>query len=301
MPTAFHALRKMATFAVVLKDHEMKAEEIKQLFESFEAIAIEYEGIECWSARELYPVLGYARWDRFKEAINRAKESCVNAGESITDHFSNVGKMVLLGSGAERQIDDILLTRYACYLIAQNGDPRKPEIAFAQNYFAVQTRRAEIVQQRILDHERVQARAKLAETENRLSGVLYERGVDSKGFAIIRTKGDRALFGLNTALMKRRVGAPDKRPLADFLSTVAIKAKDLAAEMTSVNVQQKDLHGQIAIEGEHVDNNTAVRGMLLDRGIRPETLPPGEDVKKVERRLKADEKKILPKPSKKKQ
>ena len=290
----------MATFAVVLKDHEMKAEEIKQLFESFEAIAIEYEGIECWSARELYPVLGYARWDRFKEAINRAKESCVNAGESITDHFSNVGKMVLLGSGAERQIDDILLTRYACYLIAQNGDPRKPEIAFAQNYFAVQTRRAEIVQQRILDHERVQARAKLAETENRLSGVLYERGVDSKGFAIIRTKGDRALFGLNTALMKRRVGAPDKRPLADFLSTVAIKAKDLAAEMTSVNVQQKDLHGQIAIEGEHVDNNTAVRGMLLDRGIRPETLPPGEDVKKVERRLKADEKKILPKPSKKK-
>ena len=279
----------------------MKAEEIKQLFESFEAIAIEYEGVECWSARELYSVLGYARWDRFKEAINRAKESCVNAGESITDHFSNVGKMVLLGSGAERQIDDILLTHYTCYLIAQNGDPRKPEIAFAQNYFAVQTRRAEIVQQRILDHERVQARAKLAETENRLSGVLYERGVDSKGFAIIRTKGDRALFGLNTALMKRRVGAPDKRPLADFLSTVAIKAKDLAAEMTSVNVQQKDLHGQIAIEGEHVDNNTAVRGMLLDRGIRPETLPPGEDVKKVERRLKADEKKILPKPSKKKQ
>lgn len=201
--------------------------------------------------------------------------------------------MVQLGSNAEREIEDVMLTRYACYLIAQNGDPRKSEIAFAQNYFAVQTRCAEIVQQRLLDFERVKARAKLAETEHVLSGVLYERGVDSKGFAIIRTKGDQALFGLDTAMMKRRVGAPEKRPLADFLSTIAIKAKDLAAEMTSVNVQQKDLHGRIGIEREHVDNNSAVRNMLLDRGILPETLPPGEDVKKVERRLKADEKKIL--------
>ena len=159
-------------------------------------------------------------------------------------------------------------------------------------------RRAELVHQRLLDFERVQARAKLAQTEHALSGVLYERGVDSKGFAIIRTKGDRALFGLDTAMMKRRVGAPEKRPLADFLSTIAIKAKDLAAEMTSVNVQQKDLHGQVGIEREHIDNNAAVRNMLLDRGIRPETLPPGEDVKKVERRLKADEKKILPKKKK---
>ena len=276
----------------------MKANEIQNLFNSFESIAIDYNGVECWSARELYPFLGYAKWDRFRDVLVRAKESCENAGEKVSDHFADAGKMVKVGSGAERQVDDVMLTRYACYLVAQNGDPRKPEIAFAQNYFAVQTRRAELVQQRLLDYERVQARAKLAETEHTLSGVLYERGVDSKGFAIIRTKGDRALFGLDTATMKRRVGAPEKRPLADFLSTVAIKAKDLAAEMTSVNVQHKDLHGQVGIEREHIDNNSAVRNMLLDRGIRPEALPAGEDVKKVERRLKAEEKKILPKKKK---
>jgi len=271
----------------------MKSEEIKTLFVQFENASNEVEGIECWSARELQKLLGYSQWRRFAETIDRAKEACKNVGEEVAYHFADVGKMVSVGSGAEREVDDILLTRYACYLIAQNGDSRKEQIAFAQNYFAVQTRRAEIIEQRILDYERIKARAKLAETEKLLSGVLYERGIDSKGFAIIRSKGDKALFRLDTNMIKRRLGTPEGRPLADFLSTIGIKAKDLAAEMTSVNVQQKDLFGQKPIEKEHVDNNEAVRNMLVERGIVPENLPPAEDIKKVERKLKSDEKKAL--------
>ncbi len=271
----------------------MKTEDIKALFEQFESIVCLYDGVECWSARELHSVLGYTQWRNFIPAIEKAKSACESAGESVADHFADVRKMVPIGSGSEREVDDYMLTRYACYLIAQNGDPRKPPIAFAQNYFAVQTRRAELVQKRLADYERVQARAKLAETEKRLSGVLYERGVDSRGFAIIRSKGDRALFHLDTALLKRKLGAPDARPLADFLPTIGIKAKDFAAEMTSVNAEQKNLHGQTAIEKEHVDNNVAVRNMLLSRGIVPEQLPAGEDVKKVERRLKSEEKTLI--------
>lgn len=263
----------------------MKTEEIKELFNRFESIVCDYNGVECWSARELQKLLGYTKWDKFTCVIEKAKSACMNAGESTDNHFPQVEKMVDIGSGATRVIPDTLLTRYACYLVAQNGNSNKPEIAFAQNYFAVQTRRAELVEQRLLDYERVKARAKLAETEKTLSGVLYERGIDSKGFAIIRSKGDKALFRLDTKLLKRKYNAPDSRPLADFLPTISIKAKDLAAEMTSVNVQTKDLYGQTPIEKEHVENNTAVRDMLVGRGIFPEQLPPAEDVKKVERRL----------------
>ncbi len=278
----------------------MKAEQIKELFAQFEVAASEYEGIECWSARELQNLLGYSKWENFQKVIDKAKESCRNAGEQITDHFPDVRKMVPIGSGAEKEIDDILLTRYACYLIAQNGDSRKEEISFAQNYFAVQTRRAELVEQRLLEFERVKAREKLSQTEKQLSGVLYERGVDEKGFGIIRSKGDQALFRLTTQQLKRKMQVPDGRPVADFLPTISIKAKDLAAEMTSLNVQNKNLKGHNPIEKEHVDNSKAVRDMLTKRGIVPENLPPAEDVKKVQRKLESEGKKILKDTRKKK-
>ena len=271
----------------------MKSDEIKYLFSQFEAAASELEGVECWSARELQCLLGYSKWENFEKVIRKAKDACINAGELIVNHFPDIRKMVEIGSNTDRLIDDIALTRYACYLVAQNGDSRKEEIAFAQNYFAVQTRMAEMVEQRLLEFERVKAREKLSQTEKQLSGILYERGVDSQGFAIIRSKGDQALFSLNTQMLKRKMGVPDGRPVADFLPTISIKAKDLAAEMTGLNVQNKDLKGQIKIEKEHIDNNLAVRNMLTQRGIVPENILPSEDIKNLQRKLDSDEKKLL--------
>lgn len=250
--------------------------------------------VEFWYARELMECLGYATWRRFKEAVERAKESCEGAGIEVSDHFAGVGKMIDLPKGARREVDDIMLTRYACYLIAQNGDPRKEEIAFAQSYFAVQTRKQELIEERIAYIERTEARGKLRESEKRLSQNIYERGVDDAGFGRIRSRGDQALFGgKSTQDMKKKLGVSDKRPLADFLPTLTIAAKNLATEMTNYNVEEKNLQGENAITSEHVQNNQSVRDMLGSRGIKPEELPPSEDIKKLERRVKSQEKKLV--------
>lgn len=277
----------------------MKSEEIKTLFEKFEAIACEYQGVECWSARDLSELLGYNKWDKFQNVICKAREACNNAGEETEDHFPRVGKMVSLGSGSVREVDDYMLTRYACYLIAENGDPRKEQIAFAQSYFAVQTRKQELIEERIAYIERTEARGKLRESEKRLSQNIYERGVDDAGFARIRSKGDQALFGgYTTKEMKERLGVKDSRPLADFLPTLTIAAKNLATEMTNYNVEEKDLQGESAITVEHVDNNSSVREMLGQRGIKPENLPPSEDIRKLERRVQKEDKQLAKKSGK---
>ena len=250
--------------------------------------------VEFWYARELMPLLGYERWENFDKAIQRAMDSSKTSGIETENHFREVTKMVPLGSGAQRNVKDYMLTRYACYLIAQNGDPRKEEIAFAQGDFAVQTRKQELIEERISLIERTEARDRLRESEKRLSQNIYERGVDDAGFGRIRSKGDQALFGgYTTQQMKRRLGVKDNRPLADFLPTLTIAAKNLATEMTNYNVEQKDLQGEGSITREHIQNNQSVRNMLGERGIKPEELPPSEDIRKLERRVKSHEKKII--------
>ena len=276
----------------------MDIQKIQQYKTAFDQIAKAVKdddgnSIEVWHARELQEVLGYARWENFVTAVGRAIESCKTLGINVDDHFREVTKMIALAKGAQREVQDFMLTRYACYLIAQNGDPKKEEIAFAQSYFAVQTRKAELIEERLNEIARLNTRERLRASEKQLSKNIYERGVDDRGFGRIRSKGDQALFGgLSTEQMKQRLGIKSGA-LADHLPTLTIAAKNLATEMTNYNVEQKDLYGERNIAAEHVQNNRSVRSMLGQRGIKPEELPPAEDIKKVERRVAKDEKEIL--------
>ena len=277
----------------------MKKELVKHLTLDFESYANKAnDGIEFWFARDLQHLLGYSEWRNFTKVINKAKTACETAGHAISDHFVDVNKMVQIGSGTEREITDIMLTRYACYLIAQNGDPQKEAIAFAQNYFAVQTRKFEIVEQRIKDWERLQARQKLTLSEKELSELIYEHTGNDRNFGIIRSKGDQALFGFTTGQMKKRLGVKSNRPLADFLPVITIKAKDFATEITIFNVKDKDIKTGQQISWEHIRNNKGVRKLLLERGIKPEELPAEEDVKKLKRRVKSSDKKLIKNPDK---
>jgi DNA-damage-inducible protein D len=275
----------------------MKTELVQTLTTTFEAHAQQTEGgIEFWLARDLQHLLGYDEWRNFTAVIIKAKTACEVSGHSVRDHFVVVNKTIQMPKSAEKEIPDLMLTRYACYLIAQNGDPKKQEIAFAQTYFAVQTRRAELIEQRLLEAERVSARHKLSATEKELSQVIYEQTGGDDNFALIRSKGDQALFGKSTQAMKAHWKVPDNRPLADFAPTIILKAKDFATEITIFNAREHGMKSESAISSEHITNNQAVRKTLLERGIRPESLPAVEDVKKVERRLTSEEKKSLKNP-----
>ncbi|MEK6955846.1 MAG: DNA damage-inducible protein D [Nanoarchaeota archaeon] len=269
----------------------MDKEIIIKLKKSFEDCSNEKDGLEFWFARDLQVLLDYDEWRNFVKVIEKAKISCQNSGQEIKYHFVDVNKKVKLGSEAEREIEDIILTRYACYLIAQNGDPRKEQIAFAQSYFAIQTRKQELIEERIALMERMKARNKLVDSETELSKIIYERGVDDEGFARIRSKGDQVLFGGNTTLMmKKRLKMPENRPIADFLPTITITAKNLATEITNFNVQKDNLQKEENITKEHMRNNADVRELLSKRGIKPEELPAEEDIQKLQRKIKKAEK-----------
>jgi DNA-damage-inducible protein D len=260
-------------------------------FESF--VNCTEDNVEFWFARDVQQLLGYTKWDNFKNVIFKAKTACEVSGFEILDHFADVGKMVEIGSGAKKSIDDIMLTRYACYLIAQNGDSKKEQIAFAQTYFAIQTRKAELIEERILEIERVQARQKLQQTEKELSKVIYEQTGSNQNFALIRSKGDQALFNNTTAQMKLKYNIKDNKPLADFMPTILLKAKDFATEITIHNAKEHQMNSEKQISDEHITNNKTVRNTLISRGIIPETLSPQEDVKKIERKLLSTDKKVI--------
>ena len=278
----------------------MNKEYITKLQDKFNSIVNILDGtdVEFWYARDLQKLLGYKSWDKFLNVIKKAQTACGKSNVEVLNHFRQVGKMVTIGSGAKREIKDIILTRYACYLIAQNGDSQKEQIAFAQTYFAIQTRKQELLQQRMELEDRLKARKKLRESETELSKNIYERGVDDGGFARIRSRGDETLFGgYTTSSMKEKLSVPTSRPLADFIPTVTITAKNLATEITNYNVKKENLYGEENITDEHIQNNKSIRGLLAERGIQPEELPAEEDLKKLERKVKSDEKKLIKKSS----
>jgi DNA-damage-inducible protein D len=279
---------------------------IAKLFTSFEDCRFEHDGVEAWSARKLMPLFGYANWQNFRDAIKRAWESCGAAEGDPTKNF-------IVGDGSEawhpegvftdpsknplggRPSEDVILTRLAAYLVAMNGDSRKPEIAFAQHYFASATRTLERLHQRMLETERLDAREELKDTEAKFQAVLFEHSVDGDGIATIRSRGDRALFGGNdTREMKVRYKIPvtSSKPLADHAPEIVIRSKQLSSAITTHNVQTNELQGEFAIGAEHVENNRSVREMVKSRGIILEDLPPEEDIKKVERRHAAEVKKL---------
>lgn len=277
----------------------MKSEVVKSLTYNFQNHSHTTDkGIEFWFARDLQILLGYSEWRNFNKVIVKAKTACDVSENNILDHFVDINKMVKLGSGSEREIEDVMLTRFACYLIAQNGDPKKEQIAFAQNYFAIQTRKFEEIEKRINDWERLQARQKLTLSEKELSNLIYEKTGNDRNFGLIRSKGDQALFGKTTQQMKNKLGVPKGRALADFLPTITIKAKDFATEITIFNTKQKDLRTERSISAEHITNNRGVRKLLSDRNIKPEELPAQEDVKKLERRVNSETKKLGKNPDK---